>query len=554
MVVERKFSWHSSVMAIIGAVAGCSLSSWSNAAQAAQTIVVRRGSFTDTIQLADLKIVAETGSVPRNLENLARILTPQQRSQVEAALQAKFKIDPVAASNVLNSEYGNNLAIALASTTSKADRLSVQAVKTGLILGARNPEGLSLLSFIEAYPRPRLEIDLDRAFRVVGNFNAAFWQTQAFMAAIAPQLAPRRPTITLPFDPTQPGSAEVQVLKLTLNDQERRRDIPVDLYWSSVASPDKPVIVFSHGLGSVRTDMRYLAEHLASYGYVVAALEHPGSNETHIRKALQLKAPLLQAEEFLNRPQDISFVLDQLNILNQTSEPLQGKLATDRAMVVGYSLGGTTALSIAGAELQLERLRERCPGNILALSLGETAQCFAKDLPENRYQLRDPRVKAAIALSPITSLLFGETGLSQVAVPTLMLASSADKTAPALTEQIVGFEQIPQPKWLVGIVGGTHLSVKDPSTTIDQAGQPDTLYTGGEIVGEAVVDVHNYVKAITLAMAAQLTDDADQYTLFLTPDYAQYASTQAFPLRLIREIPPDGEAIIQNFVQSQPRS
>jgi predicted dienelactone hydrolase len=422
-------------------------------------------------------------------------------------------------------------------------------VKTALILGARSPDGLSLISFIEAYPNRSLDIDVDRAFEILRNFNGSCWQSQAFMAAIAPQLAPRYPDLNLPFDPTQPGSAKVEVLNLKLNDQERRREIPVDVYWSTEASPAKPIIVFSHGLGSVRTDMRYLAEHLASYGYVVAALEHPGSNETHVKKALTLQAPLLEAEEFLNRPKDISFVLDQLKTLNGTAGSLQGKLASDRAMVVGYSLGGATALSIAGAEMQLTQLKQRCPGNVLAFSLGENAQCFAKGLPEDRYQLRDPRIKAAIAFSPTTSLLFGETGLSKIAVPTVIGSGSADKTTPALTEQVIAFDKMPSPKWLVGFVGGTHLTIKDPSTTMDQAGQPDTLYTGGEVVGEQAVDVHNYVKAIALAMAAQLTDDAARYTIFLTPEYAQYASTQRFPIRLVTKIPPEAEAIIKEFVQ-----
>jgi predicted dienelactone hydrolase len=223
-------------------------------------------------------------------------------------------------------------------------------------------------------------------------------------------------------------------------------------------------------------------------------------------------------------------------------------------MVIGYSLGATTALSLAGAELQLTQLKQRCPGNVLALSLGENAQCFAKSLPEDRYQLRDSRVKAAIALSPITSLIFGETGLTKVAVPTLIAGSSADKTAPALTEQIIGFDKMPSPKWLVGFVGGTHLSVKDPSTTMDQARQPDTLYTGGEIVGEQAVDVRNYVKAIALAMAAQLTNDAAKYSIFLTPKYAQFASTDRFPIRLVTEIPPQAEVILQDFVQNQSTS
>ena len=529
-----------------------SLNGVTTSVQAAETLVLRRSRQSESIDVADLKTLAGTETTPSNLEDIARILSPKERRQITNALQVKFNLNAVDVRNFLNTQVGDELATALARATPRTDKVGVQAIKTALVLGANAPEGLSLISFIEAYPKPRLELNLDEAFEVVENFNGAFWQTQAFMAAIAPQLAPRRSQIDVPFDATQPGSATVQVLSLNLNEAERGREIPLDVYWSTEASPTKPLIVFSHGLGSVRTDMRYLAEHLASHGYVVAALEHPRSNGTHIRNALKLKAPLLEAEEFLNRPKDISFVLDELQMLNQdASSPLQGKLASDRVMVVGYSLGAATALSVAGAELQLTELKQRCPGDILAFSLGETAQCFAEGLPEDRYQLRDSRVKAAIALSPTTSLIFGETGLSQVAVPTLIVAASADKTTPALTEQIIGFDKMPSPKWLVGIVGGTHLSVKDPSTTTDQAGQLDTLYTGGEVVGEQAVDVRNYVKAIALAMAAQLTDKASQYAIFLTPEYAQFASTKAFPIRLVTEIPPEAEAILQDFRQRQ---
>ena len=552
--MRLNFGKHSLVMGVMGAITISTINGITTSAQAAQTVVLRRGSTTESIDLADLKTLTETGNVPPNLEDAARILTPQQRRQIQNVLKTKYKLDVVATRDFLNTDVGNTLSSTLASITPREDTVGVLDVKTGLILGARSPEGLSLISFIDAYPNRSLDIDVDRAFEVLGNFNGSFWQSQAFMAAIAPQLAPKRPNLNLPFDPTQPGSAKVEVLKLNLNDQQRNREIPVDVYWSSEASPAKPIIVFSHGLGSVRTDMRYLAEHLASHGYVVAALEHPGSNETHIKRVLTLQAPLLAGEEFLNRPKDISFVLDQLKTLNQTEGSLQGKLASDRVMVVGYSLGGATALSIAGAELQLTQLKQRCPGNVLALSLGENAQCFAKSLPEDRYQLRDSRVKAAIAFSPTTSLLFGETGLTNVAVPILVGASSADKTTPALTEQVIAFDKMPSPKWLVGFVGGTHLSIKDPSTTIDQASQPNTLYTGGEVVGDRAVEVRNYVKAIALAMASQLTDDAAKYSIFLTPEYAQLASTDRFPIRLVTEIPPQAEAVLKDFVQNQANS
>ena len=217
-------------------------------------------------------------------------------------------------------------------------------------------------------------------------------------------------------------------------------------------------------------------------------------------------------------------------------------------MIVGYSFGGGTALSIAGACLQPESLRKRCQGNLAILSFGQGLQCIGQELPEKNYQLRDKRVKSIVALNPTSSLMFGETGLESVEVPTLVLASSADKTNPALTEQIIGFGKIPSPKWLVGIVGATHLSVKDPSAVVSQKGKPNTPLTGGEVIGEKAADIRKFVKAIVLAFAAQLTPEADKYKVFLTADYAQIASTKNFPFRLVTEIPPDAAKAIETVI------
>ncbi|AUB40078.1 putative dienelactone hydrolase [Nostoc flagelliforme CCNUN1] len=522
---------------------------------AADTVVVRVGLFTETISLAELQKAAKTGELPGSLQPYAKRLSEEQRRFFLGALGMNIPMDVVTVNRLVNTQIGTTILSDFATALARKDKAGVQALRAGLVLGSTAPQGLSILSFIAAYPSKRLEIDLPKAFIVAGSLNTAFWRTQQFMLAIAPQLnpitsQPRTPQIAFPFDPSQPGTAQVKILNLSLNDQKRDRKIPVDVYWSTAATPDKPVIVFSHGFGSVRTELRYLAEHLASHGYVVAALEHPGSNEANTNLALQGKTRIMKPQEFLNRPQDISFVLDELEKLNQTANnPLAGKLATTNAMVVGYSFGGGTALAIAGAELQLERLKQRCKKNLTSLSLAENMQCIAQELPENRYQLRDTRIKQAIALNPTTSLMFGETGLTKVQVPTLVLAGSADKTTPALTEQIVGFDKIPSPKWLVGILGGTHLSVKDPSKTLDQIGQPNTPITGGEVVGEQAADVRKYLKAIALAFAFQMTPEAKNYAIFLTSDYAQFASTAAFPFRLITQIPPDAMAVVKEFVE-----
>lgn len=520
--------------------------------QTVETVVVRYGLFAESISIAELEKIAETGTFPSRFKSYTNQLSKEQRDLIVGALKTKIPINVVTMRNLLNTQIGTIILEKLTTVIHQQDDGGTQALRESLILSAREPKGFSLLCVIAAYRNKDLDIDLSQAFKVFKNLNTAFCQTQQFMSAIAPQLASRETQLSLPFDATLPSDGKVEELTLNLFDQKRNRSLPVDIYYSNAASNEKPVIVFTHGLGSKRSELRYLASHLASYGFVVAAVEHPGSNEANSSAAIEGKTRLLEPQEFLQRPQDISFVIDELEKLNKTLDnPLESKLATNKVMVVGYSFGGGTALLTAGARLQPQSIKGRCKGNLATLSFGEGIQCVAQELPEKSYQLRDKRVKSIVALNPTSSLMFGETGLESVEVPTLVLASSADKTTPALTEQIIGFRKIPSPKLLVGVIGGTHLSVKDPSVTMNQEGKLNTPLTGGEVIGSQAADIRKFVKAIVLAFAAQMTPEASKYEVFLTPDYAQHASTEEFPFRLVREIPPDAATVIEEIKRNE---
>ncbi|MBD2494296.1 alpha/beta hydrolase [Nostoc sp. FACHB-280] len=517
-------------------------------AKAANTVYFNYGISEEFISVKELQTIADTGKIPDNYQRYLKQLPPEQRSLIIEALKQSTKINFVTLSKLLNTNIGSKILQDLSKVTIRKDAEGLQALRAALVTGSKNGE-LSIIKFIQAYPSENIRIDIKQAFEVLGNLNKSYQQTQQFVKAISPQLSGQKPNLNLPLDPSQLGSGKVQLEEFNWNDQKRQRQVPVDLYWSSTATSAKPVIILSHGYTSGRKDMRYLAEHLASHGYVVAAIEHIGSNQAY-QIDLQkpgIAPPLMNPKEFLERPKDISFVLDELAKLNQkANSPLQNKLATDRAIVIGHSFGGGTALSIAGAELQIDYLKQRCQKDLTSVNFAEGLQCKAAELPENRYQLRDPRVKQVIALNPTSSLMFGKTGLQKVEIPTLVLASSEDKTAPALTEQVIGFNQIPSPKWLVGIIGATHASVKDPNTTMErEEKKQNSVFGGGEVVGEQAADIRKYMKAIALAFAAQMTPEAKEYAIFLTPEYARFASTQAFPICLVTQLSPDILAQIQ---------
>ncbi|MET9887036.1 hypothetical protein ABZZ20_28615 [Streptomyces sp. NPDC006430] len=122
-----------------------------------------------------------------------------------------------------------------------------------------------------------------------------------------------------------------------------------------------PVVLFSPGLGGVRTQNTAWAEELASNGYVVAALDHPYDSaaviladgrtiNTEITSTGNDEEDNKRAVETTGiRAADLSFVLTQLDRLDrgETAGPLTGRLDTGRAAVTGHSLGGGAALQAA---------------------------------------------------------------------------------------------------------------------------------------------------------------------------------------------------------------
>ncbi|MFF5206703.1 alpha/beta hydrolase family protein [Streptosporangium sp. NPDC000396] len=122
-----------------------------------------------------------------------------------------------------------------------------------------------------------------------------------------------------------------------------------------------PLVLFSPGLGGVRTQNTAWAEELASRGYVVAALDHPYDSATVVLSDGQtintrLAATGDPAEDEKRaagwtavRAADLSFALTQLGRLDsgEIRTPLAGRLDTGRAAATGHSLGGAAALQAA---------------------------------------------------------------------------------------------------------------------------------------------------------------------------------------------------------------
>jgi len=165
------------------------------------------------------------------------------------------------------------------------------------------------------------------------------------------------------------------------HDSARDRDVPVKIYYPANAKGKLPVIIFSQGLGGSREGYEYLGRGWASEGYVSVHVQHKGSDNGILHSLRPMKAmrdAMKDPQNAINRPKDVSFAIDQLEIINRDTPPLQGRLDMSRIGVAGHSFGAYTALASAGTVFTL-------PGG-------------------NDITFGDKRIKAAIAMSaPVAS-------------------------------------------------------------------------------------------------------------------------------------------------------
>lgn len=504
--------------------------SWGIAAPATavERLTLKLGPFQQSLSVSDLERFSRTGELPKNLKPLAVFFTPR----LQELLSQRLQLDPQMTDKVLQEWMRSPMSEQLLKTLGRAfPHTKIEDLQAAISLAARQANGLSLVGVLRAIPGEDVTIEATSLIGIALQFNPSYWQSEALGPLLKRELDVASPRFNPSLNPAQLGTEQVEQQTLYFKDSQRNRLIPVDLYYAK--NTQGPLVVMSHGFGADRRFLNYLARHLASHGITVAALEHPGSNVTWVSQVSISDKPqdLMPASEFVDRPKDVSFLLDELAQKNQNFGELQGKFNTQEVVVIGHSLGGYTALALAGAELNLAALRQTCKSIVpLLQSPAEWLQCAASDLPE-APPMGDSRIAGAIILNPVVGQLFGETGLRKVRVPTLTLASTEDAFTPAISHQLQPFTQLGGKKYLLTAVGATHLSVGNPENLAHQI----TLLK--ERTGEDVEPLRQLVRGVSLAFIKQLTPEADTYKPFLSPVYAQSLSTSKLALRLNRELP-----------------
>ena len=503
-------------------------------AQAAERIYASYAVLERSISVAALETYAKEGKLDDDLAVYSRYLNPQERAQLRRVLLNRVELSPVAVSQFLYTPIGETLLKRLGQVIQTESRQpGFYALRAALILAASDPEGLTLLNVLRKFPTRGIRINLQRSLQIAEELERLINQTNRAIALVLQSAA--TDATHSPVDSSQlpdlqrRGTFTWNKQTITLYDRRRDRLIVSDIYLPSTKAP-APVIAISHGLGSDRSSYEYLANHLASYGFAVAVPEHPGSNAQQLRSLLAGRAnEVTEPNEFINRAQDVKYLLDDLERRGNSQPAFQ--LNFQQVGVIGQSFGGYTALALAGAPLNFKQLQKDCLGLNDFWNVSLLLQCRALKLPPKEYNLRDRRVKAVIAINPITSSIFGEAGLNQIQVPVMIVSSSADKVAPALSEQILPFTWLTtQEKYLVLLQGGTHFS------TIGETNSEAPVAIPNQVIGPNPIVARRYMKALSVAFSQSYVAGAPQYRPYLSASYTQAISQAPITITLVRSL------------------
>ncbi len=205
-----------------------------------------------------------------------------------------------------------------------------------------------------------------------------------------------------------------------------------------IANGPFPIILLSHGgLRAAPGLEGWIAARLAAEGFLVAVPERPHPGSQKASDAIR---------EIWLRPADLSATLTAL----ERDPALADKIDAQEVGVLGFLLGGSSALALAGARRDAPAYARSCDGGA-----GPDCAWFAKsgvdlhriDIAEMERPLLDPRIKAAIAVDPELTATFTGPSLAGIAIPVHLINLGRPDTMPAALNAADLAERIPHARY-----------------------------------------------------------------------------------------------------------
>ena len=286
------------------------------------------------------------------------------------------------------------------------------------------------------------------------------------------------------------------------------QDAPYDL-----AGGPYPLVVLSPGFSIGTSTYAWLAEHLASYGFVVLALEH--------REHLDPENELWRSA--IERPQAILAVFAYVDKQVESGGLLEGLIDQDLVAVIGHSYGGYTSLAAAGARIDTAAFQSYCgstsepddPGAWLCAQLTQHTADMASlagldTVPEGLWPAwADPRVDAVVSIAG-DAFFFGEASLTEVDIPTMAIGGTHDNDSPFLWSTQPTYEYVSSSKKVkIALEGAEHMIFTGPCEKITWY----LKFFSDEFCSDPGWDrgyAHNLVKHFTAAfLLSELKQDPD---------------------------------------------
>ncbi|RUS58799.1 hypothetical protein EGN72_17910 [Pseudorhodobacter sp. E13] len=179
-----------------------------------------------------------------------------------------------------------------------------------------------------------------------------------------------------------------------------------------------PLVVLSHGMYGNANNQAWLAQALVAQGYVVAAVNHPGSSSFN-------KDPD-QRRALWQRSRDISRVIDYV----MGGAGIGVEVEPARIFMAGHSLGGFTAVSLAGGQFDGAVFEASCAQAPDDLACGVFADWQIAQTPEDLAQmeadLSDPRIAAFAVFDLGGAPFFSAPSLAAIDRPMLVIGAPED--------------------------------------------------------------------------------------------------------------------------------
>lgn len=185
-----------------------------------------------------------------------------------------------------------------------------------------------------------------------------------------------------------------------------------------IQSDDRyPLILLSHGTGGSNASLSWLAEILASNGYIVAAPNHWNNYAVNNQPSGIVR--------LWDRPKDLSYILSFL----LEDETWGNRIAPDKISAAGYSAGGFTVLGLAGAKYSIRQMDRYCNTNPhdLDCSIVEDIDRNKIDISDVNSLYKDSRINYAMAMAPAVGRGVSLESLEGITIPVAIIAAKDDQ-------------------------------------------------------------------------------------------------------------------------------